>query len=286
MWKPPSLKESSPQKKMFLLSPWKKHFSQIMVMILQSHGPTLIMWHVIHIKIFPYAIWTLKNTSSVEQNHCPMWPSKKKWPHTHTHTHTALHMLKTEPNTHAHPLTLTHRGVLSPWEAAGGRDAGGQRGGIDISAVFGVLQLIGSDFSETGAHPRPNPIPPPPPASNCLCLFINSITLSSEIQMQGCQVFAARQRWWRWRWPESLQSGIQLDRNIEGEPAPHPAPSLSAPLFSLCLCAPRLLGSRILIRFRLWTAGRQRSPQPLLPHTHTDRHRSPAETFELRPERD
>lgn len=50
----------------------------------------------------------------------------------------------------------------------------GQSGGIDISAVFRVLQLISLDFSETTAHPdliqsSSSPLPP----SNCFCLFIN-----------------------------------------------------------------------------------------------------------------
>lgn len=51
----------------------------------------------------------------------------------------------------------------------------GQSEGIGISAVFGVLQLISLDFSETGAPPDliqsfSSPLPP----SNCFCLFINS----------------------------------------------------------------------------------------------------------------
>ncbi len=136
--------------------------------------------------------------------------------------------------------THTQRSVISLW---GCRlwVCRGQWGGIGISAVFGVLQLISLDFSETAAHPDliqslTSPLPP----SNCFCLFINSTCYlqrsrrrAAKYSQRGGSGGGVVAEWW------SLYSQTPNLTGTLGSPVlflPPPTPFLSFSLRVSCLC--------------------------------------------------
>lgn len=167
--------------------------------------------------------------------------------------HTGLHMWSANTQTRTQIHAHTQRSVIS---LCGCRLWGcrGQWGGIGISAVFGVLQLISLDFSETAAHPDliqslSFPLPP----SNCFCLFINSTRYlqrsrrraAKPSQRGGRSGVVARVRTVR------LQTWQEREGVLFCFSACHPL------VLSLTLCVSRAsaFASGILIRlvFELWT---------------------------------
>ena len=122
-------------------------------------------------------------------------------------------------HTNTSPRSRTQRGVISPcgcrlWECRG------QWGGISISAVFGVLQLISLDFSETAAHPDliqslSSPLPP----SNCFCLFINSTRYLQRSRRRAAKYSQRRRRRWGGRRPYSQTPNLT---GTLGSPVLHP----------------------------------------------------------------
>lgn len=197
---------------------------------------------------------------------------KKSSVTTHPQIHTDLHMWSADTQTQICARAHTQRGVISPcgcrlWECRG------QWGGIGISAVFGVLQLISLDFSETAAHPDliqslSSPLPP----SNCFCLFINSTRYLQRSRHRAAK-YSQRRRWGGRR-PYSQTPNLT---GTLGSPVLPPLPlslSVSLCVSCLCFCLKNINQGPSL--------NRRQTANPPAPHPRW----SPAETVELQPEWD